>query len=182
MRLRDITVLDAPPVELFEARDLSDVIVIAGPNGVGKTRLIQHVMAHLRGASPGPTVTGAIEATTKLEREAWGGRQVIDLSSVADMDVFRASLQANRRRHYLRSSLVNFESDRSVQNLPAAPTDFRQSGSARGGVVLGSRVQSDARPIPRYDPFNVPDDDCARPGYRQQRSRAAASRQEGDEA
>lgn len=40
MRISEIYASDIPPVKLFSADQLSDVVVLAGPNGVGKTRLI----------------------------------------------------------------------------------------------------------------------------------------------
>ena len=39
MRIRAIHALDVPPVIRFVAEELTDVVVLAGPNGVGKTRL-----------------------------------------------------------------------------------------------------------------------------------------------
>lgn len=124
MRIRDLEVVGAAPVDRFDVRDLSDLVVIAGPNGVGKTRLLKYLIAHLRGGSPSSGVRGTIEATIKAEVDAWGGLKVLDLSSDPDMGLFRQSLQSNRRRHYLRSSLVNFDSDRTVQNLPALQPSF----------------------------------------------------------
>lgn len=41
MRIRSIEVKNHPPVLDFAVDQLSDVIVLAGPNGVGKTRLIE---------------------------------------------------------------------------------------------------------------------------------------------
>ena len=40
MRLRAIHASKVNPVRLFSIEDLSDIVVFAGPNGVGKTRLI----------------------------------------------------------------------------------------------------------------------------------------------
>jgi len=39
MRIKSITAKNVPPVKLFQTGDLSDIIIIAGPNGVGKSRL-----------------------------------------------------------------------------------------------------------------------------------------------
>src|ERR1039458_8525556 len=40
MQLVKYSVRNFPPVTLFEASDLSEVVVFAGPNGVGKTTLL----------------------------------------------------------------------------------------------------------------------------------------------
>jgi predicted ATPase len=41
LRIDSITVKDVLPVHRFEVAGLSDVVVIAGANGVGKTRLME---------------------------------------------------------------------------------------------------------------------------------------------
>jgi len=117
MRLRSISVRNALPVRYFAVDNLSDLIVLAGPNGVGKTRLLQRIMDYLRGAVPNPDVKGQIEATSAEERKSWGGRTTLDMESAEDMALFRTTLQVNRRRRNLRSNLVNIESDRTIQQL-----------------------------------------------------------------
>jgi energy-coupling factor transporter ATP-binding protein EcfA2 len=117
LRLADLFVENSLPIKLFAVQQLSDVVVLAGPNGVGKTRLLARVVAHLRGGTAAAEVAGTIEATAPSEVEAWGGRKTLDLASAADMELFRSLLQRNRRRHKWQSSLVNFESDRTVTNL-----------------------------------------------------------------
>jgi len=117
MRLTQIAVENSLPIRLFSVDQLSDVVVLAGPNGVGKTRLLARVVAHLRGGIVAAEVSGTIAATHQSEVTAWGGRETLDLASPSDMELFRALLQRNRRRHKWQSSLVNFESDRTVANL-----------------------------------------------------------------
>lgn len=117
MRIKAITVRNTPPVRHFAVGDLSDVCVLAGPNGVGKTRLLDRIIDHLRGAAPNPEIEGTLEATAKEEIEAWDGHTSLDMSLEEDMARFRATLQVNQRRRNLRSSLVRIESDRSIQTL-----------------------------------------------------------------
>lgn len=121
MRLTEITVENSPPVRLFSVSDLTDLVVIAGPNGVGKTRLLERITAHLRGAETSADIRGRVAATSPEEEAAWAKAE-LDMSSTSDMAAFRAALQANRRRHYWRSSLLVFESNRTIQNL--APLQF----------------------------------------------------------
>ena len=116
MRLVSIAVRNSPPITRFEVGDLSDVVVIAGPNGVGKTRLTQRIIEHLRSTQPHPDIQAVIAATSPEERTAWAKDQ-LDLSTQPDAALFRQTIQAARSRKRWRSSLVNFESDRTIQNL-----------------------------------------------------------------
>jgi predicted ATPase len=105
MKLRDLSIRNTAPIALFDVSDLSDVVVLAGPNGVGKTRLIQRVLEHLRGAQRNPEIAGSIEATCQAERDAWG-KSLLDMSSDEDMSAFRLTLQVARRRQNWSSSLL----------------------------------------------------------------------------
>ncbi|MHB8375818.1 MAG: AAA family ATPase [Dehalococcoidia bacterium] len=116
MRLTSITVNNTPPVTRFSVTDLADVVVIAGPNGVGKTRLLQRIMQLLRGDAGSADAVAIIEATGDEEPTSWG-KNVLNLALPDDAQLYRATLQANRRRRNLRSSILQFESDRTIQNL-----------------------------------------------------------------
>lgn len=117
VKLLDISITNAAPVRLFSVKDLTDVVVIAGPNGVGKTRLLERIVTHLRSGVPDPSVQGTVEATSAEEEATWRGKTVLDMSNAVEMEMFRTTLQVNRRRQNWQSSLINFESDRSIRNL-----------------------------------------------------------------
>src|SRR6266567_5813685 len=116
MRIRDLSIRNALPVQYFSVENLADVVVMAGPNGVGKTRLLERLVNHLRNLNPDPNVEGVIEATAPDERAPWG-KSTLDLASPSDMALFRTTLTQSRRRQQWRSSLVNFESDRTVTTI-----------------------------------------------------------------
>ncbi len=123
MRLNSISVRNVPPVRLFAAGELADVVVIAGPNGVGKTRLLQQLVKRLRSGGIDGDFQAIIQATCEEERSSWGGKESLDLSSTEDMPAFMQTLQAVRMRSKWRSSLVNIESDRTITQLrPLAPS------------------------------------------------------------
>ena len=48
MRLIAFHAEDIEPIKLVEADALSDVIVLAGPNGVGKSRFLQWLLQHFQ--------------------------------------------------------------------------------------------------------------------------------------
>ncbi len=63
-----------------------------------------------------------------------GGGSVLDLSSADDMNLFRNTLQQNRRRQAWRSSLVNIESDRTIHPWTSSAKGW---GSCHGTSIPG---------------------------------------------
>ena len=57
MRIKRISAQDIAPVQAFIAEDLKDLVVIAGPNGVGKTRLVNGLLSYFQ--NPRPNRRGA---------------------------------------------------------------------------------------------------------------------------
>lgn len=108
---------NSPPVAHFDVTELADVVVIAGPNGVGKTRLLQRLMQYLRAPHSSAQDAATIEATSDEERRSWR-KPRLNLRLAEDAQLYQATLQANRRRRHLTSSILQFESDRTIQNLP----------------------------------------------------------------
>lgn len=118
MKLSSISIQNALPVRLFEVGSLEDVVVLAGPNGVGKTRLLAAITDRLRApvSGVGTGVEAVVAATSDAERQDWA-KDELDLSSSDDAGLLAQTLQVGRRRRKWTSSLVNFESDRSIRNL-----------------------------------------------------------------
>lgn len=115
MRIKKIIATDVLPVKKFEVDDLSDLVVIAGPNGVGKTRLISGLLQCFQNLNM-PNISFEIEATNKDEENVFGGRS-IDTSIAQDQQKLKLLLQQNRKRRNLKSSIVYFESSRSIQKV-----------------------------------------------------------------
>jgi len=127
MRLRTFEISGSPPIDRFSVENLSDVVVLAGPNGVGKTRLIAHLLNYLRSPYYSLNTTAVIEATSASERGAWGTR-TLDLSEPQGAQLFLQTLQNGKRRRKLSSSLINFESDRAVRNVQPLPFTWGSDG------------------------------------------------------
>jgi chromosomal replication initiation ATPase DnaA len=64
MRIRSLDAQNVPPVKEFRVDSISDVLVIAGPNGVGKTRLIAAILQAFQNPNPSNSVKMQIEATS----------------------------------------------------------------------------------------------------------------------
>lgn len=134
MRLTSIRATDIPPVAMFQAEDLTDVIVIAGRNGVGKTRLIQALVNYFRSPSSYPHIALLVEATSQDERQRWS-KDVLDTAQPADAQLLVSTLQQSRRRSSWRSSVVQFESDRSI--VQVNPYSFSWDFSDPGQENVG---------------------------------------------
>jgi predicted ATPase len=110
------------PVKQFNVEDLSDLVVIAGPNGVGKTRLVSGLLAHFRNTAQ-HNVHFQIEATDESETSAWG-KGSLDTSNAVDLQSLRAMLQQNKSRRNFKSSVLYYESNRSIQNIKPLTFQF----------------------------------------------------------
>lgn len=116
MNINAIFAENIAPIRRFEAEGLSDIVVIGGQNGVGKTRLIQHILNAFRSPSSGNPVRLKIRATSPEERTEFGA-DFLDTANDADCEILRGHLQKNTRRVRLRGRVINFESDRSIQQV-----------------------------------------------------------------
>jgi len=112
---------NVPPVKLFEAENLSDLVVIAGPNGVGKSRLINAMLNYFQSFNQ-PGTSFDIVATCPEESKAWGKDRLVT-SNAEDAQKLRALLQQQQKRRNLKSSIIYYESDRSIQKI--APLKFQ---------------------------------------------------------
>ncbi|BAZ93877.1 uncharacterized protein FOKN1_1481 [Thiohalobacter thiocyanaticus] len=115
MRIKSIHAQNTQPVELFAVNDLSDLVVIAGPNGIGKTRLISAFIAFFQNPNAGQ-IKFEIQSTSKAEEEAWGKRS-LNTENAQDSNLLRTTLQQNRRRRNFSGSVLYYESNRTIQNI-----------------------------------------------------------------
>lgn len=74
MKLKSYKLQLTPPIQQFEISDLADIVVLAGPNGVGKTSLLTNLMLLFQNPGAYPNVVADIEATNNDE-EARGGKR-----------------------------------------------------------------------------------------------------------
>lgn len=116
MRLAAITVANIGGLDRIEISELSDVVVFAGPNGVGKTRIIHALIQFFRDPRAGGNIQIAVEPTSDLERSAWK-RSCLDTANGEDAARLREVLQRPQRRNRYRSTVLNFESDRSIRQV-----------------------------------------------------------------
>jgi hypothetical protein len=116
LRVTRISVTDVPPIKSFDVGDLSNIIVLAGPNGVGKTRLAKAILDHFRNPTSVQNVRLVVNATSSEEIKDWGKKD-FDTGNSEDAIKLRSTLQKSRPRRKWRSSVINIESDRSPEKI-----------------------------------------------------------------
>src|SRR3989344_2654300 len=109
--------------------DLSDFVVIAGPNGVGKTKIkdaICHIFQNNGNPPAGSSVT--LEATNQEEIDSWGSREIV-LPHANWLTRF------NRRHKKLDDSARQIETvqfqQKSVAEITASDDEVDHSYSSR---------------------------------------------------
>lgn len=117
MRITEISVKGNLPIQNFSVSELESVVLIAGPNGIGKTRLIQGIIQYLRNAQVNPNFQIDIQATSNEERAAWRGRETLRGTDANDLSLLRQTLQQNRRRRNFKSSILYYESNRQITTV-----------------------------------------------------------------
>jgi len=124
MKLIRFAVTNQPPIKTFSIDSLSDVIVFAGPNGVGKTRLLEALLNCFRNPGSTPNVQVTVEATSPEEIRLWDGRSKLDTSNSTEAQTLRSVLQRGRKRGQLRSGVLNFDSQRTLEAVKPYPFSF----------------------------------------------------------
>ncbi len=108
MKLVSYKIHGFPPLSQFEVTELSDIVVLAGPNGVGKTNLLTSLLGAFQNPGAMPSPVAVVLATNRKEEETWG-QKTLSTAVPAEADKLRAFLQRNQkrgeiaeRRHQLR--------------------------------------------------------------------------------
>jgi len=114
VQISDITVKKKLPIQSFEVSNLSNIVVLAGPNGIGKTRLIQEIINLLRNPRSDPSTCMKVIATSEEEMATWGKKLLSTLDN-SDLQVLKRYLQKNRKRGKWTGSVVYLDSFRTFE-------------------------------------------------------------------
>lgn len=116
MRIKSFQVKGVGPIALVKVDDLADVVVFAGPNGVGKTSLAAALLNLARNPNVSPDTWMVVEATTASESNQWK-KSSLDTRIQADAHMLNQALRRSRRRNQFHGGFLNFDSDRAVRNV-----------------------------------------------------------------
>ena len=116
MRIKSFKITDFKPIKNIEMGSLGDIVIIAGANGAGKTRLKQAIVQTLQG---NPIMDMTIEATRKEEEEPkYFNGTSIEVKKGQQNQVLKNYI--NSRKYgagkYV-GSLVQIDSNRSIQSI-----------------------------------------------------------------
>ena len=116
MRIKSIKVNNVPPINNFQVDNLSDLVVIAGINGVGKTQLIRNILSHLQTRRSNPHINCVIEATSNDEKAIWA-RSSLNTAQNTDLQLLSQTLTQHKKRKNFKSSVLNYDSNRAMINI-----------------------------------------------------------------
>ena len=123
MKLDSFCVKKYRVVRHFEAIDLSDMVVIAGINGSGKTTIKDALIEHLRSNSTNPNLWCTIRATSQEEASAFG-KELLDTRNAQDVTSLSTHFTKERRRRKIRSRVIQFDSNRQFTSIQRPTLTF----------------------------------------------------------
>lgn len=116
MQITEINVKQKPPIQNFVVSNLSNIVVLAGPNGIGKTRLIQAIINLLKSPRIDQSISIRVSATSQDEMSKWGKDSLSTLDN-NDLQILRAHLQKKQKRGGWTSSVVYLDSLRTFEPI-----------------------------------------------------------------
>ncbi len=129
MRIDRISLKNYPPIKAFEAETLSNVVIIAGANGSGKTRLKEAIVKAFRltgrGGTPpeGQSAGLKISATSDEEKEAWE-KSSFEVTPGQPCPILRKHLLSQISSQEYTGAIIQIESDRTVQTVNIPPLNL----------------------------------------------------------
>ncbi len=116
MKIKSFKITDFQPIKNLSINDLGNIVIIAGANGSGKTRLKQAIVSTLQGS---PQMDMTIEATRKEEAEPkYFGAPSIEIKQGKTNQILNKYINSRKygAGRYV-GSLVQIDSNRSMQTL-----------------------------------------------------------------
>lgn len=123
LKLNSFCVRNYRVVHHFEAGDLSDMVVVAGINGSGKTTIKDALIEHLRSGSINPNIWCTIRPTSEEERAAFKN-ELLDTRNANDVNTLSQHFRKERRRRKIRSRVIQFDSSRQFTSIQTPTITF----------------------------------------------------------
>lgn len=116
MKIKSILVENIPPIKKFQVDDLSDIVIIAGANGSGKSNLKQAIINTFNNPTS-PQVDISITSTRmEEEQEKWGSRQ-LDVVRETNNAAFSSYMNSRTRGGSYTGTVIQIDSQRSITGV-----------------------------------------------------------------
>ena len=122
MRITSLKVENIPPIRHLEINDMGSVVIIAGANGSGKTRLKEAIINTFR-SPKSPQVGLRISSTRPEEQSTWGEETLI-IEPGAQNPKLTAYMTSRTRGGTYVGSVIQVDSDRSVKSVSFGPITY----------------------------------------------------------
>ena len=122
MRITDLRVNSIPPVRQFDISAMGSLVIIAGANGAGKTRLKEAIINTFR-SPQSPQVGLCIAATRPEETSAWE-QQTLLIEPGTQHPKFLEYMNTRNRGGTYVGSVIQVDSDRSVRAVSFGPIAY----------------------------------------------------------
>lgn len=122
MKIQSLEIKDFPPIKNLRLENLGDIVIIAGANGSGKTRLKDALVQTLQGGSQ---LALTVLSTRPEEVTVFGGNAINTQQGQVNQTL-RQYIQNRRfggRARYV-GSLVQIDSDRNIKTVNYSPVNW----------------------------------------------------------
>jgi predicted ATP-binding protein involved in virulence len=125
MKIKELSISNWQVIRESSFLDLNDFVVIAGPNGVGKTK-IKDAIVHIfqNGGNPPHGSKVILEATNDEERTAWKTSEF-----TLPQGLFASLFSKQYKRLKTKSKLIQIDSNRSIDTIEFQRLTFNQIGN-----------------------------------------------------
>jgi len=121
MKIQSLEIIDYPPIKNLKIENLGSVVIIAGANGSGKTRLKEAIVGTLQG---NPAINLTIQATREDEKKDFLA-ETIEVKRNQQNQILNSYISSRRfgRGRYV-GSLVQIDSQRNIQTTKYNPVSW----------------------------------------------------------
>jgi energy-coupling factor transporter ATP-binding protein EcfA2 len=112
MRIDRIKLQDYPPIKTFDVTVSSNIVIIAGANGSGKTRLKEALVYSFRNANS-PLASISLTATREDEVDIWKGKS-IQVTASQDCRTLREYLATRTKAQAYSGTVIQIDSNRAI--------------------------------------------------------------------
>lgn len=120
MKIESLGIKDYPPLKNFHVEKLGNMVIVAGANGSGKTKLKEALVQTLGG---NPVMHLKLRATRANEKDSFGG-DFIEVKQGESNQILNKYMNQRRGFGQYVGSLVQIDSQRNIQTTTYNPVNF----------------------------------------------------------